>query len=78
MARKEDFALMQNHADGSDLRHKKHPCDGCYYFGGKQAYVKCCNYYLVTGNRRPCEAGEGCIVRKDGRRQRTAEKIGYS
>ena len=65
----EDLSLMQNRAAGSDLRHKIKPlssCDGCFYYGGKAKAVKCCNYYLVTGVRRPCDAGAGCTVRKDG------------
>lgn len=45
---------------------EKHPCDGCYYFGGRWETVKCCNYYLLTDHRRPCPAGKGCTVRRDG------------
>lgn len=54
------FAHLQNLAGGTDLRHdkrRKNPCNGCYYYGGKAETVKCCNYYLITGRRRPCEAG---------------------
>lgn len=67
--RSEDLHLMQNHAVGSDLRHKikpANPCKGCCYYGGKAETVKCCNYYLITGVRRPCDAGNACTVRKDG------------
>lgn len=48
---------------------EKHPCDGCYYFGGRWEVVKCCNYYLITNQRRPCPPGEGCIVRQGGERE---------
>ena len=47
---------------------EKHPCDGCYYFGGRWESVKCCNYFLITGQRRPCPTGKECIVRLDGER----------
>ncbi len=45
-------------------RKKNHPCQGCYYYGGNSDAVKCCSYYLITGIRRPCPAGEGCTVKK--------------
>lgn len=48
----------------------KHPCEGCFYFGGRWETVKCCNYFLITGQRRPCPAGKGCIVRCDGGRSK--------
>ena len=70
-ARKEDLIHLQNHADGTDLRRKErreNPCKGCFYYGGKTEYVKSCNYYLITGKRRPCEAGGNCTVRQDGTR----------
>ena len=69
--RKEDFDHLRSRADGTGRRHdmaRKNPCAGCYYHGGKAEAVKCCNYYLITGIRRPCEAGHGCTVRQDGRR----------
>lgn len=68
-ARKEDLIHLQNRSDGTDRRRKErqeNPCKGCFYYGGKTEYVKSCNYYLITGNRRPCEAGENCTVRQDG------------
>lgn len=64
----EDFIYLQNPADGTDRRRKKKtesPCKGCFYYGGKTEYVKSCNYYLITGNRRPCDVGCGCTVRMD-------------
>lgn len=67
----EDSILVQSHAAGSSLQHKakaQNPCEGCYFFGGKARAVRCCNYYLITGNRRPCDGGEECTVRKDGSR----------
>lgn len=66
-------------ADGTDRQRKKkraNPCKGCYYHGGKTENVKCCNYFLITGKRRPCEAGENCTVRCDGSQiRRKAMKI---
>lgn len=72
-AREEDLIHLQDRADGTDRRRKGrqvHPCKGCFYHGGKTEYVKSCNYYLITGNRRPCDAGENCTVRRDGSRGR--------
>lgn len=69
----ETAVYMQTHADGSDLRRRakpQNPCKGCYFFGGKAEAVKCCNYYLITGKRRPCDVGAGCTVRKDGHQSR--------
>ena len=77
---REDLILLQDHAAGLDLRRKvreQHPCKGCYYFGGKQEYVKSCNYYLITGTRRPCDAGAGCTVRKDGTRRKVNKSTGF-
>ena len=45
---------------------KKNPCDGCYgcyFYGGRWATTKCCNYFLITGQRRPCPPGKECTVR---------------
>lgn len=43
-------------------------CEGCYYWrsasGGSNDLLYFCAYCYDTGNSRPCEAGEGCIVRK--------------
>lgn len=62
-------ACSQSPADGTDLQldEKKNPCHGCEYYGGKQQAVRSCNYFLMTGKRRPCDPGEGCTVREDGR-----------
>jgi hypothetical protein len=63
----------QNRVDGTDrrLREKqKDSCRGCFYHGGKAESVKCCNYYLITGKCRPCDAGEGCTVRMDSNQVR--------
>ena len=66
-AKKEDLTHLQHRADGTDqlCERKRNPCNGCVYCGGKTEYVKSCNYYLITGNRRPCDIGEGCTVRLD-------------
>lgn len=54
-------------------------CDGCrfrYMIGG--TFVRCCNYYFVTNQRRPCPAGDGCTVRmarkEDQKREYTPEE----
>ena len=49
---------------------EKHPCEGCYYFGGRWEAVKCCNYCLITNQRRPCPPGKECIVRRDSERNK--------
>lgn len=70
---KDDFICLQVPADGTGRRHKgkaENPCKGCFYCGGKTEYVKSCNYYLITGKRRPCEAGEGCTVKLDSMKAR--------
>lgn len=72
MAERKSISIpSQGPADGTDRRHKprkSHPCKGCFFFGGKAESVKCCNYYLITGKRRPCEPGKECTVRQDGSR----------
>lgn len=42
---------------------KKSPCYGCLYYRGRSESGMVCNYFLDTGNRRPCAAGEGCTVK---------------
>ena len=78
--RKSDSLRSQNPVDGTDRQHKENrnnSCRGCFYCGGKTEYVKCCNYYLITGKRRPCEAGDGCTVRLDVTKvRRKAMKVG--
>ena len=49
---------------------EKHPGNGCEYFGGRWENVKCCDYYLITGKRRPCPAGKECIVRSERKSSR--------
>ena len=40
-------------------------CRGCAFYGSWYEGNEHCNYYLLTGNRRPCDPGEGCTVRKE-------------
>lgn len=71
--RKSDSTHSPSLADGTDRQHKKkrtNPCKGCYFYGGKTEYVTCCNYFLITGKRRPCEIGENCTVWIDGKQNR--------
>lgn len=43
-------------------------CKGCVYnaemMGSQRGY---CNYIFVEKKRRPCQAGNGCTVKKKGR-----------
>lgn len=41
------------------------PCEGCIYLDDN---IKTCDYYLLTGTRRPCPAGKDCTVRRNGKR----------
>lgn len=81
MDERENFVScrMPDRTDGTSRRHEvktEHPCNGCFYYGGKTVVVKCCNYYLITGKRRPCEAGEFCTVRRDsGQTRRKAMTV---
>ena len=38
-------------------------CVNCRYFQKLYDYCHCCNYFLATGERRPCPAGDGCTVK---------------
>ncbi len=48
---------------------KKSPCEGCIYWNPVNLRDKSglyfCSYCYDTGHSRPCEAGKGCIVRKE-------------
>ena len=47
----------------TNTRNCKRPC----IYLDKQ--IGCCNYYLETGNRRPCQPGKDCTVREAGQRR---------
>lgn len=47
-------------------------CNGCYFFSGGFEGVRLCNYYLMTGKRRPCPAGVGCTVKLDKKKRRNS------
>lgn len=54
-------------------------CKGCVFFSGGFEGVRLCNYYLQTGERRPCPAGVGCtakLVTKKKRVSMTVSKRG--
>lgn len=72
--RKPASTPLPDRTDGTGLQHDKedkNPCVGCDYHGGYNRYSACCNYYLITGHRRPCPAGAGCTVRSaTGNKQR--------
>lgn len=43
----------------------KHPCEGCRFaFAGYGVDLYGCEYFLITGQRRPCPAGKGCTVKR--------------
>ena len=78
MAGKESNSThTQKHTGGAGRRHKKNnPCEGCDYYGGCAKAVWCCNYYLITGERRQCPPGHGCTVRSaSGKTKRKPMKI---
>ena len=51
-------------------------CDNCVYSSGITGLnMRCCNYYLATGQRRPCPPGKGCTV-KVGREVKRRKKKG--
>lgn len=54
----------------------KNNCDDCYY-RGTIYNTACCNYLLMTDQRRPCPPGEECTVkvrRKDIKRRKRRKK----
>lgn len=54
---------------------KVKPCDSfckdCGFSSLLCGDMLCCNYYLITENRRPCPAGFGCKVKQKGRIRKT-------
>lgn len=52
----------------------KHPCNGCIYLEGCYEQSATCDYYLITGKRRPCEPGKGCTVRLETRKRKVKRK----
>ena len=39
-------------------------CDDCYYcVNFRSGGMRCCNYLIMTNQRRPCPPGEGCTVK---------------
>ena len=49
-------------------------CSNCFYYG-KLAGIRCCKYFLETGERRPCKPGEGCTVKIASKIKRTGKKV---
>ena len=45
-------------------------CKKCFYFQGWYDENCCCTYILTTGQKRPCDPGTGCTVRKPRKKQR--------
>ena len=52
-------------------------CATCFYHGkcGGMIY---CNFYFMTGQRRPCPAGDGCTVKVAYRKRHFPVKKGGS
>lgn len=50
-------------------------CRACYYCGYLDTHdctgPRCCDYFLVTGQRRGCPAGDGCTRFRPGPRPKT-------
>lgn len=67
--RKADIKLHGRTYEGlpqQELERVRH-CIGCKYHG-ICGYYGCCNYLLITGNKRPCKYGGPCsvkVLRKD-------------
>lgn len=51
------------------MARKKRPCEGCRYASGAS-----CDYYLITGRRRPCPPGQDCTVKEPARRHKAPRK----
>ena len=45
-------------------------CIHCVGTGWHMKYGYTCDYFLHTGNRRPCPPGSACTVREIGRRRK--------
>lgn len=50
-------------------------CAKCIYSTGCDSWTYICNYYLETGNRRPCPPGTGCTVKSTGKKIRYLEQM---
>lgn len=51
-------------------------CRPCVYHGTAAGLITC-DHLLITGERRGCPAGKGCIRRKKGRRERSIDALVY-
>lgn len=60
------------------MQKKKHSCFGCIYAeaerSGREDLI--CTYILKTKKRRPCPAGKGCTVKKQGKLVRRITRSG--
>lgn len=64
MAKHDNWGLVKS--CGMTEQKRVRYCRGCVYLGSAGMNA-CCDYYLVTGNRRPCPAGtKDCSVKKYG------------
>lgn len=44
-------------------------CDGCVFLAWANGNCRVCEYFFCTGQRRPCPAGTGCIVKQTGKKK---------
>lgn len=51
-----------------------HPCNGCIYLynpsGNRDSSWRMCDYWELTGHRRPCKPGKDCTVKELGKTRR--------
>ena len=52
-------------------------CTNCVYYVGYSDTGLCCNYYIATDKRRPCDPGKGCTVRVLRKKSRRTRKDRY-
>lgn len=44
-------------------------CDGCVFLAWANSNTRVCEYFVRTGQRRPCPAGTGCTVKSTGKKK---------
>jgi hypothetical protein len=51
-------------------------CEGCIHLSHFYDDLTCCNYFITTGERRPCPPGKGCTVRETKRKRKKGDSNG--
>lgn len=49
-------------------------CVGCIHLMRIGGVYPCCNYIFDTGHRRPCDPGEGCVVKETWKENKAKQK----